>query len=348
MPPCTICLESRPAGSFACTFECGAHRFCVICLARMSIRDPCPLCRAPQTLDAGARAALAARAARAMTRSRRTTAADWPAVFGPGATRGAALLIADAHRDPPRDLGARRGGRAALDACGADGVTALMVAAMNNDALAVRRLAAAGARVDAARTQDRRTALSLAAAAGHVEAVRALLAAGASVDVSDVTGRTPLMFAAAHDRDEVADALLDRGASWTRRNRLGLNALMVAALHGCPHVVMRLLLRAAACDGLRQMVEARGGRRGARMTPLMFAVVGRHHLVVQILVVVGRADVNARTDSGFTPLMLAAVRDDGLPPLLISFGADVDARSPEGMTAPQYAALINQQQQQQP
>ncbi|MCU0649073.1 MAG: ankyrin repeat domain-containing protein [Gemmatimonadaceae bacterium] len=152
---------------------------------------------------------------------------------------------------------AMRGDRAALKAlvtqgvdvnvAQGDGMTALHWAALRGDVDAIRMLAAAGARVDAATRNGNylplhlaarngrttaisallgvgadakagtsaggATALHFAASEGTVEAVRVLLDAGVPVDVRDgAWSQTPLMWAAAAGRTDAAKLLLARGA----------------------------------------------------------------------------------------------------------------------------------------
>ena len=84
--------------------------------------------------------------------------------------------------------------RCVIDACSADGATALHIAARAGHAHVIRLLIEAGSdalTVDA----DLRTALHLVAAAGHGMCVKALLDAGSDPDGRDAKGDTPALLA---------------------------------------------------------------------------------------------------------------------------------------------------------
>ena len=108
---------------------------------------------------------------------------------------------------------------------------------------------------------------------------------------------------------------------------------MVAARTGVVDSVTALL-RHGAGHG----VDAREGWRG--QTALMWAAAEGHAAVVAPLVTVG-ADVDARSDAGFTPLAFAvrAGHTDAIEALLMA-GADVDLALPDG-TSPLHLAVIN-------
>jgi hypothetical protein len=101
-------------------------------------------------------------------------------------------------------------------AAGADGSTALIVAASRGDDAAVRALLRGGAPIDY-RDKKGETALSAAIAKGkagmrQVATVKTLVAAGAKLDVVDATGQTPLAVARARRLSEIAAVLERAGA----------------------------------------------------------------------------------------------------------------------------------------
>jgi ankyrin repeat protein len=70
----------------------------------------------------------------------------------------------------------------------------------------------------------------------------------------------------------------------------------------------------------------------------MFAVINRHAATVQTLLQFG-ADVNAQSNLGFTPLILAACSGDvGIAQVLLNSGADVRKTLRSGQTALSHAA----------
>ena len=120
-----------------------------------------------------------------------------------------------------------------------EGMTALMLAAADDQAEIVQALLAAGANVRAT-DNDGRTALDYAAEKGHREVVRILLAGGAPSGASDPGADTPLMIAARSGRTGVVEALLAAGADVAAVNREGKTALDYARANDDSEVV-RLL-----------------------------------------------------------------------------------------------------------
>ena len=110
---------------------------------------------------------------------------------------------------------------AEVDGAGADGSTALQLAAEYQQLGALEILVGAGADVDAC-NDNGLTPLLLAVSShdnggadGDVEGVvRALLAEGAVVDAVDDDGQSALMAAASEGRTALAQLLLEAGADW--------------------------------------------------------------------------------------------------------------------------------------
>ena len=127
--------------------------------------------------------------------------------------------------------GTGRGGGAAdddlVDLRGADGSTALMLAARGGHERAARRLLAGGASADLL-SRDGCSALAWACLFGRAGAAALLLAHGANADLPSGRGETPLMLACARGDAGTAAALLDAGANAGARNRDGLTALRLA------------------------------------------------------------------------------------------------------------------------
>ena len=91
------------------------------------------------------------------------------------------------------------------------GHTILLLKSHEGDEAEVRRLLAAGARVDTACIRGR-TALMEASFDGHEKVLKALIAAGARLDATDNEGVTALSLACANGRKAIARALLEAGA----------------------------------------------------------------------------------------------------------------------------------------
>jgi hypothetical protein len=94
-----------------------------------------------------------------------------------------------------------------LEAAGADGCTALYLAANGGHADAVRALAEAGANVNAVAARTEYSALHAAAQCGHAAVVRALLEAGADGTLLTKAGKTALQIARRKQHADVVQAL---------------------------------------------------------------------------------------------------------------------------------------------
>lgn len=101
-----------------------------------------------------------------------------------------------------------------------EGGTALMAAARQGDAAAVRRLLGEGADPEE-RDSEGCTAMHWAADKGRVEVIKELLAAGADIDARDNDGNTPLHYAALAEQRTAAIGLLFGGADVAAVNQDG-------------------------------------------------------------------------------------------------------------------------------
>ena len=187
--------------------------------------------------------------------------------------------------------------------------------------------------VAAGQAADDATPLHRAAHEGDAATVGRLLEAGGDVDVATRHGVTPLALASARGHVSAVEALLNAGADPNRASPHGETPLMVAARTGVVDSVTALLRHGA--DGV---VDAREGWRG--QTALMWAAAEGHATVVAPLASAG-ADVDARSDAGFTPLAFAVRAGHGdTVAALVEAGADVDLPLPDG-TSPLHLAVIN-------
>ncbi|HEY2844451.1 MAG TPA: ankyrin repeat domain-containing protein [Bryobacteraceae bacterium] len=107
-----------------------------------------------------------------------------------------------------------------VNATGADGSTAVMYAAANDDVDLVRALIKAGANVKL-KNQFGTSALTEAAIIGSAPIVTALLKAGADPNFKNPNGETPLMAAARSGKVDAAKALLDAGADINAKETWG-------------------------------------------------------------------------------------------------------------------------------
>ena len=179
------------------------------------------------------------------------------------------------------------------------------------------------------------TPLHRAAHVGDAATVDRLLEAGGHVDAATRHGVTPLALASARGHVAVVETLLDAGADANRPSPQGETPLMVAARTGVVDSVTALLRHGGGAG-----VDAREGWRG--QTALMWAVAEGHAAVVAPLAAAG-ADVDVRSDGGFTPLAFAVRAGHGQAvEALVEAGADIDLTLPDG-TSPLHLAVINAQ-----
>ena len=180
---------------------------------------------------------------------------------------------------------------------------------------------------------DDATPLHRVAHAGNAAVVARLLRAGADADAATRHGVTPLALASARGHAVVVETLLDAGADPNRPSLQGETPLMVAARTGVVDSVVALLRHGAGAG-----IDAQEGWRG--QTALMWAAAEGHAAVVAPLVTAG-ADVDARSDAGFTPLAFAVrAGHTAAVEALVMAGADVDLALPDG-TSPLHLAVIN-------
>ena len=157
-------------------------------------------------------------------------------------------------------------------------------------------------------------------------AVTALLLKGVDPNLTDSRGRTPLFTAVREGSQHALESLL--GAPQLRIDAVnadGETPLMIAAIRGSLPAVQALVKRGAAVNR-------------AGWTPLHYACSGPDNGVAAFLIAQG-ADLNARSDNGTTPLMMAARYGNGdLVPLLLKAGAEPRAANEQELTAADFAA----------
>jgi ankyrin repeat protein len=245
-----------------------------------------------------------------------------------------------AAADPPLVEAARRGDQAAverllrqkdtaLNAPGADGMTALGWAVQRDDLKVMALLLRAGAD---AKTPNRYgvTPLWLAAVNGSDNAIRQLLEAGVDPNVPFTDGETAVMTAARTGKADALQRLIDAGGKVNERTARGQTALMWAAAKDNAAAV-QTLMRAGADLKIRTSSAARGGGEGLAIfnspapsgfTALLFAVRAGAIGAVRALLDAG-TDVNDTLSDGQSALVVAAANGHWqLADLLLDRGAN--------------------------
>jgi ankyrin repeat protein/SAM-dependent methyltransferase len=207
------------------------------------------------------------------------------------------------------------------------------------------------------------TPLHLAAYACHKDVGEYLLSLGAEVNAKNRMGVMPLHIAAMNGHRDVAELLLAGKADLSAKDSTGYTALHIAAMMGRRDMVQLLLARGAEVDARSNEGEtplhcAASQREHAEFvmapfgyvhvmshfdkTPFPLSPAAEHHYedVVNLLLSQG-ADVNARNKEGKTPLHeAAAFRNKDVAELLLAKGSEVNARNKAGETPLHEAALF--------
>jgi ankyrin repeat protein len=149
---------------------------------------------------------------------------------------------------------------------------------------------------------------------------------GIDPNLTDSRGRTALFTAVREGSEGALAALLASSkVNVDAVNADGETPLMLAAIRGSLLMVQALVKRGAAVN-----------RPG--WTPLHYACSGPDHGVAAFLIAQG-AELNARSENGTTPLMMAARYGGGdLVPLLLRAGAEPRAANEQELTAADFAA----------
>lgn len=155
--------------------------------------------------------------------------------------------------------------------------------------------------------------------------ILSLLLKGVDPNQPDSRGRKALFIAAKEESLRALDSLLTSPQTQVdEANAQGETPLMIAAIRGSLPAVRALVKRGAAVN-----------RPG--WTPLHYACSGPDNGVAAFLIAQG-AELNARSENGTTPLMMAARYGSGdLVPLLLKAGAEPRAANEQELTAADFA-----------
>lgn len=234
----------------------------------------------------------------------------------------------------------KAGAKVDADWRGCDGRTMLHAAVQGGRHETVSVLLRAGAKsgINVSCDREKWTALHYASYSGHETIVEILMFAGADISCTDAHEDTPLHLAAREGYRQVVIGLALRGADVNKLNRSRFSPLFLASIRG--HVsTTEALLTAGVDAGLRCGVNPR--------TALEEAACKGHVSVMRALIQHG-VDVNAGdpNDHGATALHLAAYfnHPNAVDMLVVEGGADLEARTTHpngGWTPISYAAKQN-------
>ncbi|XP_032429957.1 ankyrin-3-like isoform X14 [Xiphophorus hellerii] len=212
-----------------------------------------------------------------------------------------------------------------INICNQNGLNALHLASKEGHVEVVAELIKQGANVDAA-TKKGNTALHIASLAGQNEVVKELVTNGANVNAQSQNGFTPLYMAAQENHLEVVQFLLDNGSSQSIATEDGFTPLAVALQQGHDQVVSLLLENDTKGKVRLPALHIAARKDDTKAAALLLQ--NDHNADVE-----SKMMVNRTTESGFTPLHIAAHYGNiNVATLLLNRGAAVDFKARNDIT----------------
>ncbi|XP_023196299.1 ankyrin-3-like isoform X7 [Xiphophorus maculatus] len=212
-----------------------------------------------------------------------------------------------------------------INICNQNGLNALHLASKEGHVEVVAELIKQGANVDAA-TKKGNTALHIASLAGQSEVVKELVTNGANVNAQSQNGFTPLYMAAQENHLEVVQFLLDNGSSQSIATEDGFTPLAVALQQGHDQVVSLLLENDTKGKVRLPALHIAARKDDTKAAALLLQ--NDHNADVE-----SKMMVNRTTESGFTPLHIAAHYGNiNVATLLLNRGAAVDFKARNDIT----------------
>ena len=271
------------------------------------------------------------------------------------------LFQAVQANDPAKVRKLIEAGGANKDAPGAEGRTALMLAAGKGYTAVVQALIDKKANMELA-DREGQTALIWAAREGHTAVVQALIDKKANMELADREGQTALIWAAREGHTAVVQALINAGADVNAVDNTGWMALTGAAYNGHKETVKALItaggivyhldkygrtaLKLAKLNAKTQIVQLIEQQIRTATADLLSAMKNKNTQAA-LAAIAGGADINVtlaiplpKEVDGQTVLMYAAYMDQKeVVKALIAARADVNAVDNKGITALMYATI---------
>ncbi|XP_073496368.1 ankyrin-2 isoform X19 [Phyllobates terribilis] len=212
-----------------------------------------------------------------------------------------------------------------INTCNQNGLNALHLAAKEGHLYLVEELLERGSSVDSA-TKKGNTALHIASLAGQLDVVKTLIKQGANINAQSQNGFTPLYMAAQENHLEVVKYLLENGANQSTATEDGFTPLAVALQQG-HNMVVAILLENDTKGKVRLPALHIAARKDDTKSAALL-LQNDHNADVQ-----SKMMVNRTTESGFTPLHIAAHYGNvNVATLLLNRGAAVDFTARNGIT----------------
>ncbi|XP_063749379.1 ankyrin-3 isoform X14 [Eleginops maclovinus] len=212
-----------------------------------------------------------------------------------------------------------------INICNQNGLNALHLASKEGHVEVVAELIKHGANVDAA-TKKGNTALHIASLAGQTDVVKELVTHNANVNAQSQNGFTPLYMAAQENHMDVVQFLLDHGSSQSIATEDGFTPLAVALQQGHDQVVSLLLENDTKGKVRLPALHIAARKDDTKAAALLLQ--NDHNADVE-----SKMMVNRTTESGFTPLHIAAHYGNiNVATLLLNRGAAVDFKARNDIT----------------